>query len=168
MNGATGIETRKFLVQTRSQAKSSGIKVPEVHGADKGLILHMKPQHQKSVAIPTACPTPPTHHTRPIHQAQSIDQRLPTNVVPPLPKPRIGQGRAGIRRKPKITPPIPKPIQTPTPPIPTPAPRVAQPLPDPVVQSHGCMLSQHHVPAVLLPLVQTNPCKHHTAHRAKS
>ena len=40
------IETDKFLVQTRSQTKSSGIKVPEVHGTDKGLILHVKPEHQ--------------------------------------------------------------------------------------------------------------------------
>ena len=27
----------KYLVQTRSQAKSSGIKLPEVHGMGKGL-----------------------------------------------------------------------------------------------------------------------------------
>ena len=135
MTGTTDIKTGKFLVQTRSQAKSSNIKVPEVHSADKGLILHVKPEHQKSVAIPTACSTPPTHHTKPTHQAQSIGQRPPTNVVPPLPKPRIGQGRAGIRRQPKITLPIPKPIQTPTPPIPTPTPRVVQPLPDHVVKS---------------------------------
>ena len=31
-------ETDKYLVQTRTQAKSSGVKVPEVHGANKGLI----------------------------------------------------------------------------------------------------------------------------------
>ena len=30
-------ETRKYLIQTRSQAKSSGIKLPEIHGANKGL-----------------------------------------------------------------------------------------------------------------------------------
>ena len=35
----------KFLVQTRSQTKSSGIRVPEVHGAVKGIILHVKPEH---------------------------------------------------------------------------------------------------------------------------
>ena len=118
------IDTRtdKYLVQTRSQTKSSGIKVPVVHSANKGLIPHVKPECQKSVATPTAYLTPPTHHLRPIHQA------TPTNAVPPLPKPRIGQGRAGIRRKPKITLPIPKPIHTPTPPIPTPAPRIVQSL----------------------------------------
>ena len=36
------IDTRtdKYLVQTRSQTKSSGMKVPEVHSANKGLISH--------------------------------------------------------------------------------------------------------------------------------
>ena len=124
-------ETDKYLVQTRSQAKSSSIKVPEVHGMDKGLILHVKPEHQKSVAVLTTCPTPPPHHTRPT----PVSQGLPTNVVPPISKHRIGQGRAGIRRKPKVTLPIPKPIQTPAPPTPTPAPRAVQSLPEPVVQS---------------------------------
>ena len=37
-------ETDKYLVQIRSQAESSGVKVPEVHGIDKGLILHVKPE----------------------------------------------------------------------------------------------------------------------------
>ena len=125
-----GMRTDKYLVQTRSQAKSSGIKLPEFNGANKGLIPHVKPEHQESVAIPTACPTPPTCHLRPTHKTQSTDLRPPTNAVPPMPKPRIGQGRAGIRRKPKITLLISKPIQTPTP-----APRTMQPLPEPVIQS---------------------------------
>ena len=42
-----GIEVNKYLVQTRAQTKSSGIKVPEVHGVNKGLILHIKPEHQQ-------------------------------------------------------------------------------------------------------------------------
>ena len=50
--------TDKYLIQTRSQTKSSGIKVPEVHSANKGLITHMKPEHKKSVTIPTALPNP--------------------------------------------------------------------------------------------------------------
>ena len=113
--------TDKYLVQTRSQTKSSDIKVPEFQGANKDLITHVKPEWQKPVAIPTTCPTPPMHHLRPTHQTQSTDQRLPTNVVPPIPKPRMGQGRAGISRKPNITPPISKPIS----PIPTPAPKIS-------------------------------------------
>ena len=61
------VRTNKYLVQTRSQTESSGIKVPEVHGANKGLIPHLKPEHKKSVPIPTACPFPPTCYLRPIH-----------------------------------------------------------------------------------------------------
>ena len=137
------METDRYLVQTRSQAKSSSIKVPEVHGMDKGLIPHIKPEHQKSVIASTTCPTPPPCHTRPT----PVCQGLPTNVVPPIPKPRIGQDRAGIRRKPKVTLPIPKPIQTPAPPIPTPAPRAVQSLPEPVVESQERTLLQHWVPA---------------------
>ena len=96
--GTTDIETDRYLAQTRSQAKSSSIIVPEVHGMDKGLIPNIKPEHQKSVVAITTCPTPPTHHIRPMHQTQTIDQGPTTNVVPPIPKPRIGQGRAEIRR----------------------------------------------------------------------
>ena len=109
------------MVQTRAQAKSSGVNVAEVHGANKGLIPHVKPK--KSMMTPAAHLIPPTCHLRPVHHPPSTDQRLPTNAVPPLPKPRIGQGRAGIIRKAKVTLPIPKSIQTPTPPIAKPAPR---------------------------------------------
>ena len=36
-------KTDKYLVQTRSQSKSSGIKIPEIHGTNKGLDLHVQP-----------------------------------------------------------------------------------------------------------------------------
>ena len=36
----------RYLVQTRSQAKPSGVKVPEVHGIEKGLDPHVKPEIQ--------------------------------------------------------------------------------------------------------------------------
>ena len=36
----------KYLVQTRSQAKSSGISLPEVHGKGKGLYLDILPEKQ--------------------------------------------------------------------------------------------------------------------------
>ena len=39
-------EDDKYLVQTRSQAKSSGVKVPEVHGIGKSLDPHVKPERQ--------------------------------------------------------------------------------------------------------------------------
>ena len=139
------------MVQTRSQTKSSGIKVAEIHGIDKGLILHVKPEHLKSVV------TPPTCQIMPICQTQPINKGLPTNIVPPVPKARIEQGRAGIRRKPRVTLPTPKPIQTPTPPIPTPAPRAVQSLPEPVVQSQERTLPQHHIPAAPQPIVHPTP-----------
>ena len=40
-----GNESR-YLVQTHSQAKDSGIKIPEVHGVDKGINPNIKPEKQ--------------------------------------------------------------------------------------------------------------------------
>ena len=37
-------EEGKYLVQTRSQAKERGIKVPEVHGTKKGLDPNLRPE----------------------------------------------------------------------------------------------------------------------------
>ena len=37
----------RYLVQTRSQVKSSGIKLPEIHGANKGLDPHVQPGKQR-------------------------------------------------------------------------------------------------------------------------
>ena len=83
----------RYLVQTRSQVKSSGIKLPEIHGANKGLDPHVQPGKQR--------PFP----SLPI---QIIDKGPPTH---PIPKPRIGQGRAGLRRKDKTLQPISLPHQ---------------------------------------------------------
>ena len=59
-----------YLVQTRPQARSSGIKLPEVHGMRRNLDPNIKPEKQ---------------HANPIKGS----------VV----KPCIGQGRAGLKRK---------------------------------------------------------------------
>ena len=59
-----------YLVQTRSQARSSGIKLPEVHGMRNNLDPNMKPERQ---------------HANPIKGS----------VV----KLHIGQNRAGLKRK---------------------------------------------------------------------
>ena len=123
----------------------------------KGLILHVKPEHQKSVIAPITHPIPPICHARPMHQTQPIDQGPLTSIVPTVPKPRIGQGRAGIKRKPKIALPTPKPIQTPSPPIPTPAPREVQSLPEPVVQLQERVLLWHQVPAASPSIVHPTP-----------
>ena len=59
-----------YLLQRRSQAKSSGIKLPKVHGMKKNLDPNIKPEKQ---------------HANPINGS----------VV----KPHIGQGRAELKRK---------------------------------------------------------------------
>ena len=60
----------KYLVQTRSQARSSGIKIPEVHGVGKSLDPNIKPEKQ---------------HANPIKGSVG--------------KPHVGQGRDELRRK---------------------------------------------------------------------
>ena len=110
-------QTDKYLVQTRSQAKSSGIKILEVHGANKGLDPHVKTGKQR--------PLP----ALPIH---SVDKGPP---IHPIPKPRIGQGRAGLRRKVKTNQPIPLPQHTPAQPVTTNVPKTALPFPEPITQS---------------------------------
>ena len=61
----------KYMVQTRSQTKASGVQLPEVHGSRKRLDPHKIPEKQ---------PQP----------VMGLDGER---------KPRIGQGRAGVRRK---------------------------------------------------------------------
>ena len=119
-------KTNEYLVQTRSQAKSSGIKIPEIHGANKGLNLHVKLGKQRPL------PSLPTHSSPPTLLVHHVDKGLPTH---PIPKPRIGQGRAGLRRKVKTNQPIPLPQQTPAQPITTHVPKAALPLPEPIVKS---------------------------------
>ena len=70
----------KYLVQTRSQVRSSGIKLLEIHGANKGLDPHVQPGKQKSFPI------------------QTINKGMPTH---PIPKPRVGQGRASLEERSK-------------------------------------------------------------------
>ena len=109
--------TDRYLVQTRSQAKSSGIKLLEIHGTNKSLDPHVRPGKQK--------PSP----SLPIH---NVDKRLPTY---PIPKLRISQGRAGLRRKVKTNQPIPSPQQAPAQPVTTHIPKTALSLPKPITQS---------------------------------
>ena len=99
------------MVQTRAQVKSSGIKLLEVHGAKKILVPHIKPEN----LVKGTCLIPPACHLRPLHHITHTNQELPTNTLPPIPKPRIGHGRTGIRRKPRVTLPMPESNQMPTP-----------------------------------------------------
>ena len=109
----------RYLVQTRSQVKSSGIKLPEIHGAKKGLDPHVQPGKQRSF---------------PSLPIQTIDKGLPTH---PIPKPRIGQGRARLRRKVKALQPISLPHQLPAQPITEHVPKTVMPLPEPTNQSQS-------------------------------
>ena len=80
------------------------------------------------------------HSIPPTNLAQPVDKGSPTH---PIPKPRIGQGRAGLRRKIKTNQPIPLPKQM-----------LAQPIPTPIVQSQEKVQPQHHIP---IPLPQHQP-----------
>ena len=68
------------MIQTRSQTKASGVQLPEVHRTRKGLDLHKIPEKQPQPVVNLA-----------------IEK-----------KPRLGQGRAGIKRKVKLAPPSQK------------------------------------------------------------
>ena len=61
--------SKKYLIQT-SQAKSSGLKLPEAHGMGKNLDPNLKPEKQ---------------HTIPKQGSKE--------------RPHVGQGRAGSQRK---------------------------------------------------------------------
>ena len=123
-------ETSKYLIQTRSQAKSIGIKLPEIHSMNKCLNPHVKLVRQ-----------------RPLPTLQPVDKGQPTH---PIPKPRISQGRAGLRRKFKIHQPIPLPKQTPARPTTAHVPKAAPSLPEPIVQSQESRQPQYHIPIPLL------------------
>ena len=51
----------KYLVQTRSQARSSGIKLPEIHGVNKG--INPPPQARKAKTIMDTTYTKHTTHS---------------------------------------------------------------------------------------------------------
>ena len=139
-----------YLVQTRSQVRSSGIRLPEIHGANKGLHPHIQPGKQKSFPI------------------QTVNKGMPTH---PIPRPRIGQGRAGLRRKVKAPLPIASPHPLPVQPITEHDSRTAVPLPEPTNQSQSHVqsqilprqLSQHHpidpahIPQQIGPKIQPRP-----------
>ena len=73
-------ENARYMIQTRSQMKASGVQLSEVHGSRKGLDPHKILEKQPQPIV-----------------RQSIEK-----------KPRLGQGRAGRRRKVKLAPPSQK------------------------------------------------------------
>ena len=132
--------TNKYLIQTSSQAKSGDIKVLEIHGTNRGLDPHIKLGRQRPL------PILPTHSIPPTSLTQPIDKGPPTH---PIPKPRIGQGRAGLKRKIRTNQSVPSPKWTIAQPIQTPALKEVFSLPEPIVQSHGKVQPQPHIPIPL-------------------
>ena len=63
-------ENERYMIQTRSQMKVSGVQLPEVHGSRKGLDPHKIPEKQPQPIV-----------------RLNIER-----------KPRLGQGRAGIEK----------------------------------------------------------------------
>ena len=64
-------DREKYMVQTRSQMKASGVQLPEVHGSRKRLDPHEIPEKQSQPIV-----------------GLEVER-----------KPRLGQGRAEVRRK---------------------------------------------------------------------
>ena len=73
-------EKERYMTQTRSQTKASGMQLPEVQGTRKGLDPHKTLEKQPQPIV-----------------------RLTLEK-----KPRLGQGRAGIKRKVRLAPPSQK------------------------------------------------------------
>ena len=71
------ITPRCLPMMTRSSAKAVGMEPPPVHGAEKGIDPHKKPEHQNCSSRP-----PPGHPPKP--SAQSTLGQLPV----PVPRPR--------------------------------------------------------------------------------
>ena len=133
-------KTNKYLIQTRSQTKFGGIKVPEVHGTNKGLNPHVKLGKQRPLA------TLLMHNLSPTLLVQHVDKGMPTH---PIPKPRISQGRARLKRKSKTNQLISLPKQIPTQPITLHVPEATLPLLEPIIQSQVNVQLQHHMPIQL-------------------
>ena len=68
INSGTDLpKTGRYLVQTRSQAKSSSIRIPEIHGANKDFNPHVQPGKQRPLpSLPIQC----------------FDKGLPTHPIP--------------------------------------------------------------------------------------
>ena len=112
----------KYLVQIQLQVRSSGIRLLEIHGAKKELDPHVQPGKQKTFPM------------------QTINKGVPTH---PSPKPRIGQGRAELRRKVNTLQPIPLPQQPPTQPMMKHIQKAVMPLPEPINQLQSHVQSQN-------------------------
>ena len=93
------------------------------------------------------------HSIPPTLLTQPVDKGLPTH---PIPKPRIGQGKAGLKRKIRTNQSVPLPKWTIVQLIQTPAPKEMLSLPEPIGQSQGNVQPQCHI-LISLPQHQLVP-----------
>ena len=116
-------EEGKYLVQTRSQTKDSGIKIPEVHGTKKGIDPNLRPEWlvRKSQKLAERSRIEQKKVESPKQTNQVIDQ-VDSEQRNEIRKTQIEQGRENIPKqgydsqKPKISI-YPNPIIKPTPKI---------------------------------------------------
>ena len=86
------------------------------------------------------------HSILPTTLAQPIYKGQPTH---PIPKPRIGQGTAGMKRKIRTNQSKPLPKQMLAQPIQAPTPKEVLSLPEPTIQSQENVQPQYHMPVSL-------------------
>ena len=99
----------KYLVQTRSQARSSGIHLPEAHGIGKGLGLNVLPEKQVTKPIITSEVKGMSEIKPGIHQGRAVLRRkIKTLRSPPINKPIVKVSEKPIEQ-PKVTSKIPIP-----------------------------------------------------------
>ena len=93
-------EESKYLVQTHSQTKDSGIKVPEVHGTKKGVDPNLRPEWlvRKSQKLMERSRIEQKKADFPKQKNQVIDQ-IGSGQRKEIRKPQIEQGRENIPRQ---------------------------------------------------------------------
>ena len=92
-----GLDTLN-VYSTRSKTKEAGVMVPEVHGVNKGLDPHVKPEHQK----PKTQPKPARSS---LSLAQNIARRLVSKSVKSLCSPATRMVDRGVPpERPKTQP----------------------------------------------------------------
>ena len=117
-------KTNRYFVQTRSQAKSSGIKILEIHGANKGLDPHVEPGKQRPLpSLPIQC----------------VVKGLPMH---PIPKPELVKVEPDREERSKHINQYHYPISHPVQPITKHVQKTVMPLPETTVQSQIDVLPQ--------------------------
>ena len=93
-------EKGKYLVQTRSQTKDSGIKIPEVHGSKKGLDPNLRPEWlvRKSQKLVKKSRIE-KEGIDPSRQGSQIIDQISTGQRQEIRKPNIEQNRENVLKQ---------------------------------------------------------------------